>query len=301
MDIRRNHRDMTQQQKYAFVEAILRLKNEIPSVLRPGQQNRYDDFVQIHKNSMGRGNPIIPNPHRSPLFYPWHRILIRQFELALQRAANDESMALPYWNWQIIGADNPFTSDFMGGNGDNMQNQVVTSGPFSRNTSQFDVRVWDSATGDTGLRRNFGAESTLPSAEAIVSALNGIPYWSEQPEQPVQPETPVQQVQIGWENFSEFELHNPVHAWIGGNMAEASSANDPIFFLHHCNLDRLWECWKRQHPTTPGFMSRDNSPNGVMESTLIFNPANEPAPWEHNYTVAQTLITEGLEYRYDYL
>lgn len=115
MDIRRNHRDLTGEQKRAFVTAILRLKNGVPSVLRPGLQSRYDDFVQVHRNSMGGPNPLVPNPHQSPLFYPWHRILIRQFELALKAAANDPSITLPYWDWQLEGRSNPFTADFMGG------------------------------------------------------------------------------------------------------------------------------------------------------------------------------------------
>ncbi|WP_314525112.1 hypothetical protein [uncultured Pseudomonas sp.] len=45
MDIRINHRNMTREQKTTLVEAVLRLKNDTASVLRPGLQNRYDDFV----------------------------------------------------------------------------------------------------------------------------------------------------------------------------------------------------------------------------------------------------------------
>ena len=89
MDFRRNHSDMTPQQKTDFVNSILLLKNNVDSVLRPGLQSRYDDFVQIHKNSMGLGNPLAPNPHRSPLFYPWHRAFLRQFEVALQTATSN--------------------------------------------------------------------------------------------------------------------------------------------------------------------------------------------------------------------
>ncbi|MCP1476742.1 tyrosinase [Pseudomonas sp. EB276 TE3739] len=283
MDIRRNHRDLTTQQKSAFIDAILLLKNNVDSVLRPGEQSRYDDFVQIHKNSMGRGNPLTPNPHRSPLFYPWHRILIRQFELALQSAANNATITLPYWNWQLTGADNPFTSDFMGSNGDNLQDQRVTSGPFSREHSQFEVRVWDEGIGNAGVRRNFAAQGTLPTAETVISALNRTPYWL---------------AESGWENVSEVELHNPVHAWIGGNMAEAASPNDPIFFLHHCYLDLLWERWKHQHAGTPGFTDVAGSPDAT-ETVLVFHPDSEPAPWPQTYTVQQTLYTGELDYRYD--
>ena len=292
MDIRLNHRDMTPAQKSAFIDAILRLKNNVDSVLRPGEQSRYDDFVQIHKNSMGMGNPLVPNPHRTALFYPWHRILIRQFELELQAASNDPSITLPYWNWQLTGADNPFTSNFMGGNGDSTQDQRVTSGPFSREHSQFEVNIRDEGPGNTGLRRDLGATGSLPTPEAVISALNLTPYWRE-----ANSETD----RGGWENYSETELHNPVHAWIGGNMREASSPNDPIFFLHHCYLDLLWERWKHQHPNTPSFPSPDGVPNGVSDTILVFNPANEPAPWAPTYTVQQTIYTEELDYRYQYI
>ncbi len=281
MDIRRNHRDMSPHQKCAFVEAVMRLKNNVESVLRPGQQSRYDDFVQIHKNSMGRGNPLVPNPHRSPLFYPWHRVLIRQFELALQAAVDDPRITLPYWNWQISGADNPFTSDFMGGNGDNTRDMLVTTGAFSNEQSRFIVRVWDEETGNAGLRRNLGATGRLPSAESVISALNTTPYWMEPG---------------GWENVSERELHDPVHAWIGGNMAEASSPNDPLFFLHHCYMDLLWERWRQLHPKIPSFPVDE-----LSDSILVFHPENEPAPWAQSFTIQQALDTTELGYRYEYL
>ena len=37
--------------------------------------------------------------------------------------------------------------------------------------------------------------------------------------------------------------HNPVHNLIGGEMATMTSPRDPIFFLHHANIDRLWHAW----------------------------------------------------------
>jgi tyrosinase len=41
--------------------------------------------------------------------------------------------------------------------------------------------------------------------------------------------------------------HNPVHDIIGNAMADISTAPiDPIFYLHHCNLDRLWNAWSRR-------------------------------------------------------
>ncbi|HEV7814233.1 MAG TPA: tyrosinase family protein [Janthinobacterium sp.] len=37
--------------------------------------------------------------------------------------------------------------------------------------------------------------------------------------------------------------HNPVHDIIGGVMADMQSPMDPIFWLHHANIDRLWSAW----------------------------------------------------------
>jgi hypothetical protein len=33
---------------------------------------------------------------------------------------------------------------------------------------------------------------------------------------------------------------NLVHRWVNGNMVSMASPNDPVFWLHHANIDRLW-------------------------------------------------------------
>lgn len=30
-------------------------------------------------------------------------------------------------------------------------------------------------------------------------------------------------------------------------MSPASSPNDPVFFLNHCNVDRIWGAWMQRH------------------------------------------------------
>lgn len=285
MDIRINHRHMTREQKTVFIEAILRLKNDTPSVLRPGLQSRYDDFVQVHKNALGGPDQFQPMPHRSPLFFPWHRVFLRQFERALKSAANDSTVTLPFWDWSLHGPSDPFTPAFLGGNGDREQNQRVVNGPFAFHGRRFELKVWDTDLGDPGLRRDFGGETGayLPNADHLNVALSKTPYASG-------PDT--------WLNVCEGVLHDPVHRWVGGNMSFASSPNDPVFFLHHCYLDLLWERWKRQHPTIEPYLPQSGWEHLDLGATLVFNAPGKPAPWTQTWTVRDVLDTDALDYTY---
>ncbi len=46
-----------------------------------------------------------------------------------------------------------------------------------------------------------------------------------------------------FEEAFENAPHNPVHDIIGNSMATMQSPRDPIFYLHHANVDRLWHAW----------------------------------------------------------
>jgi len=57
----------------------------------------------------------------------------------------------------------------------------------------------------------------------------------------------------GWgqrTNGTPLPAHNHGHAWIGGIMNNTStSPTDPIFWLHHAEVDRLWQiCGRRTLP-----------------------------------------------------
>jgi hypothetical protein len=52
---------------------------------------------------------------------------------------------------------------------------------------------------------------------------------------------------LGFQSTLEITPHGTVHSSIGGNMGTFPGAGrDPIFWLHHCNIDRLWEKWLSQ-------------------------------------------------------
>jgi hypothetical protein len=79
--------------------------------------------------------------------------------------------------------------------------------------------------------------------------------------------------------FSGFQFqleegpHNAVHRAVGGNMAQANSPSDPVFFLHHANVDRIWAKWQQTtNAQDPPNLSDVLQPkNSFTGSAIIFN------------------------------
>src|SRR5207245_65262 len=71
----------------------------------------------------------------------------------------------------------------------------------------------------------------------------------------------------------EGAVHASVHQAVGGTMAHGSSPADPLFFLHHANLDRLWSEWQVKHAAqTPPNKTEILQPKplfGVAVSTVL--------------------------------
>lgn len=88
MAIRKDQSDLTDAEKTAFVDAIMALK-QASSMLHPGSptSSRYDDYVELHVKAM----MAMPDgwAHEGPAFFPWHRVLLIQFERDLQQATGN--------------------------------------------------------------------------------------------------------------------------------------------------------------------------------------------------------------------
>ena len=68
-------------------------------------------------------------------------------------------------------------------------------------------------------------------------------------------------------NSAHNNLHNAVHIYVGGHMRVLGPAsNDPIFFLHHANIDRILESWfqyNKVNGNLPPFFVNDDSSDAV--------------------------------------
>jgi hypothetical protein len=240
----------------AFVQAVLDLKNTRPSIIgaaqADGAQSRYDDYVWMHKAAFS----LI---HLGPAFGPWHREILRQFELDLRDVSGNPNIYVPYWDWptarQSGDAGWPFVDDLMGGLGTGANN-AVASGPFAGSTSNWDINVRDAGDTHTVLRRVSSTSPTspsLPNATAARGALGAFPYDSIPYNDNNFPTNA--QAAASFRKSLEFFLHNGPHNWVGNqnnalflDMMAFASPNDPIFFLHHAQIDRMWSIWQDRQP-----------------------------------------------------
>jgi tyrosinase len=198
--------------------------------------------------------------HANWWFLPWHRGYIYYFEQILREAAGDPSLALPYWNWTehrrlpaaFWGPNNPL-NDGTRENGPDAPADKGDVGP----------RVIREIVGTSDFSTFAGAVSAGP------------------------------RIRVGSGNL-ELQPHNHIHNFVGGNNGNMQDPNraarDPIFWLHHANVDRLWTRWVRKNPgRTPTAQS------WRQQAFSFFNKQGNQA----SITTAQMLNTFDLNHRYD--
>ena len=64
-------------------------------------------------------------------------------------------------------------------------------------------------------------------------------------------------------------FHNRLHNLVGGTMATSASPADPIFWLHHAFIDKIWADWQVLHPgVNPSSPSEVLQPSAIMTRTV---------------------------------
>ncbi|QGV77392.1 tyrosinase MelC2 [Streptomyces ficellus] len=259
MTVRKNQAQLTATEKRRFTDAVLELK----------RTGRYDEFVTTHNafimSDTDNGDRV---GHRSPSFLPWHRRFLLQFEQALQ--AVDPEVALPYWDWTTDRTPRAslWAPDFLGGTGRARDGQVM-DGPFARSGNRFTVSV--RVDGRDFLRRALGAGGRQLPTRAEVDAVLAMETYDM---------PPWNSASDGFRNHLEgwrgANLHNRVHVWVGGQMGTGASPNDPVFWLHHAFIDKLWADWQARHPGSP-YLPAGGTPN-VVDLNDTMRPWNDVTP-----------------------
>lgn len=264
--VRRNQAMMSRPEKAQYVQAVLKLK----------ETGVYDNYITEHAEITYYG-------HGGPSFLPWHREFLRRFERDLQDV--NSAVTLPYWDWTVDNSENASIWDdvFMGGNG-RSGDRMVTTGQFAGTKGHWKCLRID--IGADYLTREFGVHiGGLPTAKDVADCLLVTPYDSPPWDGSSDP---------SFRNYLEGgigpNIHNRVHQWVGGHMLPLSSPNDPVFFLHHANTDRLWAEW--QYNQGAPYEPPAGGPQGQ-------NAGDAMIPWGGGTTIDSVLNHRELDYVYD--
>ena len=202
---RREVRDLSPTQLKDFIDALHAL----------AKNGRLAAFATAHAADADR-------VHGSALFLPYHRALLAEFERELQRVR--PAVALPYWDWSR-DARAPHRSRVLGPEyfGGSRADGCVPDGPFAE---------WDPRTGEATrdrqrcLWRGYDPATGLPAFHST-SLLGEL----------------VRGRYDGYDDFRralEGAPHAVPHDKIGGVMGTMESPLDPLFWLHHSMVEKLW-------------------------------------------------------------
>ncbi|HYM25668.1 MAG TPA: tyrosinase family protein [Vicinamibacterales bacterium] len=231
--------------------------------------------------------------HGSWYFLPWHRGYLIAFEATVQaaitKAGGPATWALPYWNYfkpHQFKLPTAFASpDWPDGKGTNPLFVKERYGP--NNDGKVFVVLSDvnlkaltdpDFTGTSSGSRGFGGIDT--------GFEHGGSMHGRLEQQP----------------------HDQVHGLVGGGdqttqlpglMSDPDTAGlDPIFWLHHANIDRLWEVWRRNPATNanPADKKWLKGPASLGQRAFSM-PMPGGKTWD--YTPADMADLSKLDYTYD--
>jgi tyrosinase len=206
--------------------------------------------------------------HGQPAFMPWHRAYLYRFELALRETGHD--VMLPWWDWvtvRMIPA--PYEKPTHGSNplySVTINAKALEEGARGEggegDTDELRLAKMPETTRETGRQG-----TRLPGAEDIERV-------------------------IAYTDFASFsgnleDYHGNVHMWVGGHMGNIPfAAYDPIFWAHHCMIDRLWRMWQLRHPQAS---FPENVAREVMEPfNLEAKDVLDPTTLGYDYVTSRT-------------
>jgi hypothetical protein len=219
--------------------------------LPAGDPNSFATIASFHG-----GPPIAYCSHGSPGFFTWHRAYLMAFENALRVLGCQ--VTLPYWDW--------------------------SSGPSTGVPAACRLPTYVNRVGATVANPLFsgprpGGGQTNRRADIDTTAYDDLATTA--------------QAAMTAGTFASFQnqvngVHGSVHVRTGGDMGSVPTAGyDPIFYLHHANVDRLWASWQTAHPGA--------LPAGEAAFELQPFPRPYTTAWQ---TGSDVESTDALGYRY---
>ncbi|UGY11948.1 tyrosinase family protein (plasmid) [Bradyrhizobium septentrionale] len=158
-------------------------------------------------------------PQEERMFLPWHRMYVYYFERIIRSVLGDQTFTLPYWDYTTPGK-RAIPKQFR------MPNDPLYKVLYRANRNNGENQRAEVNEGQT-------IDLDRPTTPLTLAVLGNPKYESDE-------------AGTGFNEELDGNLHGAVHVLTGNpqNMGSPSwAARDPIFWLHHCNIDRLWAAW----------------------------------------------------------
>jgi len=252
---------LTKREKLAYLDATKCLMKLPATYGFPGTRTRFDELQAVHIMQAEW-------THEVGAFLPFHRFLMHTHE-KLMRDECGYKGAQPYWYEQIDAGrvnESALLDPVYGfGGAGTGPNNCIEDGPFKDYINPLGP---GHEIADHCISRNFNVEASWWMAQSFID------YCRK------------------YETFADFwwcahgASHLGGHGAIGGTLRNAiSSPGDPLFYLHHTFLDKVWSDWQLLSPSTRifgkdamGGTNRPNPCNNVDPKTFISAPRDPASP-----------------------
>jgi tyrosinase len=212
--VRKDANTLTSAERDRFLRAIAAANNQGNGVF----QLVRDMHVQ---NALGEA-------HGNTGFLPWHRAYLLDLERELQ--AIDPSVTLPYWRFDAP-APNVFDPAFVG---------VANAQGTVQFTATNPLRFWVTDA-VLGISRRPEFNTTTESARSTVPPPVRVAISEAATLATGQAAGSQYNAFVGMEG----NPHGTAHVSFGGLISDPATApRDPLFFMLHANVDRLWAKWQ---------------------------------------------------------
>ncbi|EAU92029.1 tyrosinase central domain-containing protein [Coprinopsis cinerea okayama7 len=265
IEIRREWRDLTVEQRLDYLRAVKCLQ-ETPANIETSRKEiktRYDQFQAAHFD-------LAFQVHGVGQFLAWHRHFVTLYHKALRDDCGYEGPAT-YWDWTRdadgpgLFKDSPVFDDVTGFGGNGVPGTSEPLPPIPAPGLPPLPGFPEGPRAPAGCVQtgpfkdhlvNFGPGQSIGAPSCIIRAI-----YEDVRDNVNSTSVAAQMAQTNFEDFRNFlELQGPPlavgaglhwagHAIVGGMMMDGWSApGDPLFYLHHGNLDRIWYKWQMDDP-----------------------------------------------------
>lgn len=209
-------------------------------------------------------------------FLPWHRLYLSFFEIAVRNITGKDDFAIPYWDYtndksaknSIIPKAFRIPADETNSLYEPLRRVILNNGGSISDPDENDP---------TPVEDQFTQETLIEGKQQAYTAIRFRDFSSPLENSP----HGLMHVELGGVyRTSTFNPITQTESDIGLMTTVPTAGFDPIFWVHHANIDRLWESWTRQR-------EKDNP-----TATDIRVTAEElsSVPWEYNFYNGSTAI-----------